>query len=121
MGVTVRNVADAAAVLARVGLVLTQRLFESGDAGKVLGVQGHIVDPAGAAVAGVAAVNGGHRQGDEERCGSIRDHFRDAGFDQQIQAEGQIGGACVAVSIRLGQGDAVVIMRIAFQGVLDRD
>ena len=119
VGVAVRNVAGATGVLARVGLVLTQRLFESGDAGKVLGVQGHIVDPAGAAVAGVGAVNGGHGQRDEERCGGVRDHFRDTGFDQQIQAEGQIGGARVAVGVRLGHGDAVVIVGIAFQSVLD--
>ena len=39
------------------------------------------IDPAGAAVAGVGAVNGGHRQRDEERRGGVRDHFRDTGFD----------------------------------------
>ena len=120
MGVAVVNVPGGAVVVAGICLVLSQRLFETGDAGQVFRVQGHVIDPAGAAVVGVGAVNRSHRQRDEERRGGVSYHFRDAGFDQQIQAEGQISGSRMAVGVRLRHGDAVVVAGVAFQRVLYR-
>lgn len=120
VGVAIGNITDAAAVLARIGFILSERLFKAGDAGEVFGVQGHIVDPAGATVIGVVPVNGGHGERNEERCGSVRDHFGDAGFDQQIQAEGQIESSRVTISVRLRHGYAVIVSGILFQRVLDR-
>ena len=46
--------------LAGVGLGLPQRLFQRGNARQILGVEGDVIDPAGAAVSCVGAVDGGH-------------------------------------------------------------
>ena len=119
VSIAVVNVTCAAVVMPGVVLALAQRLFEAGDAREVFRIERHIVNPAGAAVVGIGAVNGGHGQRDEERRGSVRDHFRDAGFDQQIQAEGQIRGSRMAVGIRLRHGYAVVVVGIAFQRIFD--
>ena len=60
VGVAVGDIVGGAVVLAGVVLVLTQGLLQGGDAGGILGIDGNVVDPAGAAVGGVGAVNGGH-------------------------------------------------------------
>ena len=104
--------------LAGVVLALPQSLFQRGDAGQVFGVQGNVVDPAGAAVGGVGAVDGGHGDGYQERIGGGNDHFRDFGFCNQIQTQGQVFSFGLAVGIRQGHGRTVG-GGVALHGVLD--
>ena len=93
--------------LASVVLALPQSLFQRGDAGQVFGVQGNVVNPMGAAVGGVGAVDGGHRDGYQERVGGGNNHFRDFGFCNQIQTQRKILDLALAVGIRQGHGCTV--------------
>ena len=93
--------------LAGVVLILPQRLFQRGDAGQVLRVQGNVVDPAGAAVRSISAVDGSHGYGYQERVSGGNDHFRDFGFCNQIQTQGQVFSFGLAVGIRQGHGCTV--------------
>ena len=93
--------------LASVSLGLPQRLFQGGNSGQIFGVKGNIVNPAGAAVIGVGAVDGGHGDGYQERIGGGNDHFRDFGFCNQIQTQGQVFSFGLAVGIRQGHGRTV--------------
>ena len=119
MSVTVRNVRCAAAVLAGVVFVLAQSLFQAGDAGQVLRIHGHIVNPAGAAVIGVSAIDAGHGQAHEEGGGGVRHHLGDAGLDQKVQAQGQIAGGCMPVGVSFRHGNAVIVVGVFLQRVLD--
>lgn len=56
-----------AAVLAGVGESFAHGLFQRRDAGQVLGVHGNVIDPAFAAVIGVAPVHSCHGQGEKKR------------------------------------------------------
>ena len=103
--------------LAGVVLVLTQGLFQRGDAGQILGVQGDVINPAGAAVRGVGAVHGGHGDGYQEWIGGGHDHFWDLGFHNQIQTQVQIGSLCLAIGIRQGHGCAAVCGDVGFQSI----
>ena len=102
---------------AGVVLILPQGLFQRGDAGQVLGIQGDVINPAGAAVGGVGAVHGGHGDGYQERVGGGNDHFRDFGFCNQIQTQGQVFSFGLAVGIRQGHG-CTVGGSITLHGVL---
>ena len=73
----------AAVVLAAAGFCLTHGLFKCRDAGEVLGVKRHIVKPA------CVICGAGHGQRNEERRSSLRDHFGNAGLDEEVQAERQ--------------------------------
>ena len=74
----------AAVVHAAAGLCLAHGLFKRRDAGKVLGVERHIIEP-------VCVICGaGHGQRDEERRGSLCDHFGNARLDKEVQAERQV-------------------------------
>ena len=83
MGKAIGNTSGAV-VLAGVGLAFPQGLFQSGIAGLVLGVNGHIINPASAAVGGVGAVHGGHGQGDQEGISGGHNIFRNLGFHDKI-------------------------------------
>ena len=74
----------AAIVLAAAGLCFTHSLFKRRDAGKVLGVKRHIIEPA------CVICGAGHGQRDEEGRGSLSDHFGDAGLNKEVQAERQV-------------------------------
>ena len=119
MGVAVVDIVRGAVVLAGVVHILTQSLFQGGNAGGILGVNGNIVDPAGAAVSSVAAVNGGHGDADEERIAGAGDHFRNQGFHDQVQTQIQVG--CFGFAIGIGQGHCgtVVGCNVGFQSILD--
>ena len=74
----------AAVVLAAAGLCLTHGLFKRRDAGEVLRIERHIVKPA------CVICGAGHGQRNEERRSSLRDHFGNAGLDEEVQAERQV-------------------------------
>ena len=74
----------AAVVLAAAGLCLTHGLFKRRDTGEVFGIKRHIVKPA------CVICGAGHGQRDEERRGSLRDHFGNAGLNKEVQAKGKI-------------------------------
>ena len=119
MGVAVCDIVGAI-VFASIVLILPQGLFQGGDSGEVLRVQGHIVHPTGAAIGGVAAVHGGHGEGNEEGSSCVNDHLRNPGFHHQVQAQGQAVGGGVAVSVGQGQGRAATHLHIVLQRILDR-
>ena len=119
VGIAVGDVIGGTVVLAGVVLVLAQGLFKGGDASQVLGVNGNIVDPAGAAVGGVGAVHGGHGDGNEEGATGGGDHLRNHGLNDQIQTQLQILGLGLAVGIGQGHGSAAVGSDVALQSVLD--
>ena len=81
---------------------LAHGLFQRRNASQVLGVHGNIVDPALAAVIGVAAGYGCHGQGEEKRCGGFRDHFGYFRFNEEVQPKRKVarGGVAVAVGQR---------------------
>ena len=118
MRVAVRDPVGAAAVLAGVGLVLAEGLFKAGDTGQIFGIERHVVDPAGAAVRGVAAVHAGHRERDKEGRGGVGDHFGDLGFHEEVQTERQTADGAVAVGVGLSHARAAVGGDIVFQRVL---
>ena len=99
MGVIVR--------LAGVSLSFPQCLFQRRDAGQVLGIQGNVVNPAGAAIVGVGAVDGGHGHRHKEGISSGNNHFRDFGFCNQIQTQRKILDLAFAVGISQGHGCTV--------------
>ena len=65
-------------------------LFQRRDAGQVFGIEGDVIEPALAAVLGVAAVDAGHGHRHEEGRGRLCDHFRDPGLHEEIQTQGQL-------------------------------
>ena len=105
----------AAVVLAGGGLCLPHGLIQRGQAGQVLRIDHYVIDPRAAAGGG-----GGHRDADQEGCGGAGDHLRDAGFNEEIQAQGKIACSAVAVSVRGGHCRAAVVYNIGFQRVLYR-
>ena len=119
MGKAVGDVGGGAAVLAGVGDLLTQSLFQAGNTGQVLGVDGNIIDPAGAAVGGITAVNRGHGQAHQERIAGGGDHFRDCGFHDQIQTQIQVADLSLAILIGQGHLHAVVGGDVLLQSILD--
>ena len=104
----------AAVVLAAAGLCLTYSLFERRDAGKVLGVERHIVKPA------CVICGAGHGQRDEERRSSLCYHFGDASLDEEIQTKGEVTDRGMTVAVGLRHGNAAVLADVGFKCVLDR-
>ena len=112
-----------AVILAGVLACLTDFLGQFGDAGLILGVNGHIVIPlmtafgrGGVLIAG----NGGHGQGYEERSGGAGDGFTGLSFQNQPQAGIEALNLCLAVFIGQIHGNSAVAgCDIAFQSVLD--
>ena len=102
---------------AGVVLILPQGLFQRGDAGQVLGIQGDVINPAGAAVGGVGAVYGSHGYGYQEGIGGGHDHFRNLGFHNQIQTQIQVFCLGLAVGIGQGHGSAAVCGDVGFQSI----
>ena len=119
VGITVGDVGSGTVVLAGIVLVLTQGLFQSGDAGQVLGIQGDIIDPGSAAVISIGAVNSGHGDRYQEGVGSGGDHFGNLGFNQQVQAQVQILGFGLAVGVSQRHSHAAVCSHVCFQSILD--
>ena len=109
-------------VLAGVGFGLPNRLFQSGNAGFLLGVDDYIVIPCSAAILGsgvVIAGDGGHGQGDKEGVGGGSDHLGNLGFYQQIQTYGQILGRGLA-DFAGGSHSRAAVTDEGFQCVLHR-
>ena len=119
MGIAVGDAGSGTLMLAGVVLILPQGLFQRGNAGQVLGIQGNVVNPAGAAVGGVGAVHGGHGDGYQEGIGGGHDHFGNLGFHNQIQT--QILIFCLGLAVGIGQrhGSAAVCGDVGFQSVLN--
>ena len=123
MGKAVTNVGGAATVLAGVGLGLAQGLFQRGDTGEVLGIQSNVIDPTGAAVARIRAIDRSHRHGHEEGSAGFRDHFGDLRLHKEVQTEGQIFrfGVTVGVGFRhLGAatGNGIILQRVLYDGCI---
>ena len=119
MGVAIRN-GCGAFILAGVGFGFPDGLFQSGNAGFLLGIHDYIVVPGSAAILGSGVVitgDGGHGQRDEEGIGGGSDHFGNLGFHQQIQTYGQILGRGLTDFIGGVHGRAAVADE-GFQGVL---
>ena len=119
MGIAVGDAGSGTLMLAGVVLVLPQGLFQRGNAGQVLGIQGNVIDPAGAAVSSVGAVHGGHGHRHKEGIGGGHDHFGNLGFHNQIQAQIQV--FCLGLAVGIGQrhGSAAVCGDVGFQSVLN--
>ena len=120
MSETIGNGIGAAA-LAGVRKRFAHGLFQRRDASEVLGVYGDIVYPAFAAVIGIAAVHGRHRQGKEKRCGGFRDHFGHVRFNDKIQPERKVARGGVAVAVGQRHRCAAILAYEALQGVLHGD
>ena len=118
VGIAVVDVSGGTPVMAGVGSGFTDGLLKAGDTGEVLGVQGHVIHPAGAAVGSVGAVHGGHRQRDKEGGGSGSDHFGDSGLHDEVQAQRKVGSGGMTVSVGLSHGGAAIGGDIGFQRVL---
>ena len=97
MSIAVGDIVSGALVLAGVVYVLTQGLLQGGNAGQVLGVDGNVVDPAGAAVGSIGAVNGGHGDRNEEGVAGGGDHLGNLGLNDQVQAQIKVLGLGLAV------------------------
>ena len=110
MSVAILDVGQAAVVLSGAVLALTDGLFEVGVAGLVLGVHGQVVNP-------LAAINGGHRQGNQEGVAGRSHIFGNSGFHHQIKPLLHIRSGSVASGIRLGHSHAAVLDS-NFQSVL---
>ena len=106
-------------ILSGVVLVLTQGLFQGGDASLVLGVNGDVVKPLLAAVGGIGSVYSGHRDGNEEGINGGGDHLGNLALHQQIQAEFQIGGAGMTVRVGFWHCGSVLCVHVSFQSILD--
>ena len=119
MGKAISNVGGGAAVLAGVSDLLTQGLFQGGNAGQVLGEQSDVIDPALTAVSSIIAVDGSHGDRYQEGIGGRNDHLGDCGFNDQIQAQIQIGCLGLAVGIGGSHLDTAVCGHVLFQSVLD--
>ena len=119
MGVAVGDIVSSAFVLAGVVHILTQGLLQGGNAGQVLGVDGNVVDPAGAAVGSIGAVNGGHGDGNEEGVAGGGDHLGNLGLNDQVQAQIQVVSLGLAVGVGQGHCGAAVGSDVTLQGVLD--
>ena len=119
MSIAIGDVSAGTIILAGVVNVLTQSLLQLGNASEVLREGGHIIDPAGAAIGGIGAVDGGHGQGYQERIGGGYDHFGNCSFHAQVQTQLQIDGFGFAVSIGRSHLDAAVSSHVLFQCVLD--
>ena len=89
MGIAIGNVVLGAVILAGVVDIFAQGLLQAGDTGQVLGIQGHIIDPAGAAISCIVAIDGGHGQADEEGIASHSDHFRHGSLKYDIKTQVQ--------------------------------
>ena len=111
MCIAIRNVGQAAGILAGAVLVLPDGLFKVRATGLVLGVHGHIIVPA-------FAVDGGHRQRDKERIASAGDILQYTGLHHQIEPLLQSADLAVSVFIRLGHGLAA-ISGSSFQRIFD--
>lgn len=103
-----------AVILAAAGLCLAYSLLKRRDAGEVLGIERHIIKPA------CVICGAGHGQRNEERRGGLRDHFGDAGLDEEVQAKGKITDRGMAVAVSLRHGRAAVLADVGFKCVLDR-
>ena len=108
-----------AVVLAGVELVLADGLFKARDAGVVLGVERHVVQPFLSAVGRVGAVDGGHGQGDKEGIGGVGHHFRNLRFDDQIETQRQIQLLGKAMRIRFSKLGGVLRRHVALQSVFN--
>ena len=119
VGKAIGNVSGGAAVLTGVCDLLTQSLFQGRNTGEVLGEQANVVNPTGAAVIGIGAVNGSHGDRYQEGVGSGHDHFGNCGFNDQIQTQLQIG--CLGLTVGIGGSHlyAAVSSHVLFQSVLD--
>ena len=89
MGIAIGNVVLCAVILAGVVDIFAQGLLQAGDTSQVLGIQGHIIDPAGAAISCIVAIDGGHGQADEEGIASHSDHFRHGSLKYDIKTQVQ--------------------------------
>ena len=119
VGVAVGDIVSGAFVLAGIVHILTQGLLQGGNAGQVLGVDGNVVDPAGAAVGSIGAVNGGHGDGNEEGVAGGGDHLGNLGLNDQVQAQIQVVSLGLAIGVGQGHCGAAVGSDVALQGVLD--
>ena len=111
----------ASVVLASPVFILADDLFQCGDTGGILRIQGNVIQPLLTSVAGVSAVDRSHGDGGKEGVGGIRDHFRDSGLDDQVEAEIQavLGGMTMLISFRKRSGalgSHVVLQRILHAG-----
>ena len=104
------DVGQAAVVLSSAVLALANSLFQVWVAGLVLGVHGQIVKP-------LAAINGGHGQGNQEGIAGRSHIFGNAGFYHQIKPLIHVGGRGMTGSIGFGHGNATVLHG-SFQSVL---
>ena len=95
-------------VLTGIVLGFTNGLFERHDTRFIFRVQSYVVQPVMATgrnvtvrvAVGHTAVNARHRQGHEARIGRTHDHFRNLGFNEQIEAERQV--ICLGLTILIG-------------------
>ena len=95
-------------VVTGIGLCLTDCFFERHDTRFIFRVQSYVVQPVMATVRNVVVrvavghttVNIRHRQGHEARIGRTHDHFRNLGFNEQIEAERQV--ICLGLTILSG-------------------
>lgn len=101
MGVAIVDVINGAFIMAGIVLGFAEGLLQRGNAGKVLGIHGDIVNSAVAAIAGVIAVHRGHGQGYEEGGGGGSHHLRNAGLDHEVQTQRQAGSGGLAIGISL--------------------
>lgn len=106
-------------VLTSVIYGLPQSLLEGRNSAEVLRIDGDIIDPAGAAVGSIGAVDGGHGDGDEEGVAGAGDHLGNLGLNNQVQAQIQVVGLGLAIGVGQGHCGAAVGSDVAFQSVLN--
>ena len=96
------DVGQAAVILSSTALALADSLFEVGVAGLVFGVNDQIVKP-------LAAIDGRHRQGDQEGIASRSYVFGNASFHHQIKPLLHVGCRGMTGRIGLSHGNAAVL------------
>ena len=112
------NIGSRTTVLAGVSNLLAQSLLQGRNASQVLGEQGDVIDPALTTIGSIVAIDRSHGDGHQEGVGGGNNLLGNSSFDDQIQAQIQIGSLSLAVCISGCHLDATVSCHVLFQSVL---
>ena len=99
--------------------IFPQAFGKGRNAGQVFRINGHIVEPTGIAIGGIATGNRTHRNAEEKGGAGGSDHFRTLGLGNDIKTQIQIVGLRLTVGIGQGHCGTAIVDNVGFQCVLN--
>ena len=118
-GIAIGDVVGGTLVFAGVVHIFPQAFGKGRNAGQVFRINGHIVEPTGIAIGGIATGNRTHRNAEEKGGAGGSNHFRTLGLGNDIKTQIQIVGLRLTVGIGQGHCGTAIIGNVGFQCVLN--